>query len=167
MEGPFSFFLAVHLRLYRKPVLEMLGWGEAQDFSPVLLGVCASLRGARDNVWFCLGIYAEFPDCSTGSLGASAENMPSYSHVRPWYLRTTLWEPCYQKNLYGQHLSPHSPLLVLFSGTVFYYCHQPIPSLSPAIRILCVISLPGQFPSLSSVLTKEVDGSDLQGRTRS
>lgn len=94
-------------------------------------GFCLSLRGAGDTVWFAQGsvLISQTAALLLDSWSTSARkhfppprphppHCPSYSHVKPWCLWTTLHELCYQRSSYGQHLSPNSLPLILFWGTI-------------------------------------------------
>lgn len=135
VRASFSFFLAIHFRSYRKPGLEILGRG---------LGLKSSTLGgfvlhSEVQVITCGSAWASVLSSHTAALAFRllrylCKETPSFSHVRPWYLWTTLCEPCYQKNSYGQHLSPHSLPLVLFLGTIS--CMMLVPFFLTIVIIL-------------------------------
>lgn len=168
MGGPFPFFLSIHLWLYRKPGLQILGRASGLQ-SNTLEGF---VLHSEVQVVMCVSAQGSVLRSQTAALEFRLSRclcrkfIPNHSHVRPWYC----W-PASVWSLLLEELTSITPLCSLPASSSILrnsllLPHQRRPSL-PTSQLPLVFPLPEQFPSLSSAFSKVVDGGALQGRTRS
>lgn len=91
------------------------------------------------------------------------KDTPSHSHVRP-DTSGLLCASLVTRRTYINSTLPLPPLSPILRNALSL--PPPTTPPPPTSHIPLVFPLAGQFPSLSSALSKEVDGVDLQGRTR-